>query len=88
MHVFCFLYIRYYNSKCSVKIIKLNCWIFFSEKTETFLEVFGNSEIRIQTEETLRGVASQLSVSVTETLETPTHSCLNTTLLKVPAFIK
>ncbi|XP_045924599.1 dynein axonemal assembly factor 3-like [Micropterus dolomieu] len=53
-----------------------------NEKTEVFLEVFGNSEIRSQTEETLRHAASQLSVSVTETLETPTHSCLNTTFLK------
>lgn len=61
---------------------------FFSEKTEVFLEVFGNSEIRNQTEETLRCAASQLSLSVTETLETPTHSCLNTTLLKVPSFVK
>ncbi|XP_044035020.1 dynein axonemal assembly factor 3-like [Siniperca chuatsi] len=53
-----------------------------NEKTEVFLEVFGNSEIRSQTEETLRRAASQLSLSVTETLETPTHPCLNTTLLK------
>lgn len=54
-----------------------------AEKTEVFLEVFGNSEIRSQTEETLRLAASQLSLSVTETLETATHPCLNTTLLKV-----
>ncbi|XP_073345879.1 dynein axonemal assembly factor 3-like isoform X1 [Pagrus major] len=53
-----------------------------NEKTEVFLEVFGNSEIRSQTEETLRCAASQLSLSVTEALETPTHPCLNTTLLK------
>ncbi|KAM3592636.1 uncharacterized protein V6R79_022597 [Siganus canaliculatus] len=53
-----------------------------NEKTEVFLELFGNSEIRSQTEETLRHAASQLSMSVTETPETPTHSCLNTTLLK------
>ncbi|XP_026172177.1 dynein assembly factor 3, axonemal isoform X2 [Mastacembelus armatus] len=51
------------------------------EKTEIFLEVFGNSEIRNQTEETLKQAALQLSLCVTETLET-THSCLNTTLLK------
>lgn len=67
--------------------MKLNCWInlsiLFSEKTEVFLEVFGNAEIRSLTEETLKFAASQLSLSVTETLETPTHSCLNTTLLKV-----
>ncbi|XP_035521159.1 dynein assembly factor 3, axonemal-like [Morone saxatilis] len=53
-----------------------------NEKTEVFLEVFGNSEIRSQTEEILRHAASQLSLSVTETLETATHTCLNTTLLK------
>ncbi|XP_071763452.2 dynein axonemal assembly factor 3 [Centroberyx gerrardi] len=52
------------------------------EKTEVFLEVFGNSEIRSQTEETLRRAASQLSLSVTDTLETATHSCLDTTQLK------
>ncbi|XP_051273481.1 dynein axonemal assembly factor 3-like [Dicentrarchus labrax] len=53
-----------------------------NEKTEVFLEVFGNSEIRSQTEEILRHAASQLSLSVTESLETATHTCLNTTLLK------
>ncbi|XP_022075621.2 dynein axonemal assembly factor 3 [Acanthochromis polyacanthus] len=53
-----------------------------NEKTEVFLEVFGNSEIRSQTEETLRHAASQLSTSVTETLEAASHACLNTTLLK------
>ncbi|KAM9336464.1 dynein axonemal assembly factor 3 [Symphorus nematophorus] len=53
-----------------------------NEKTEVFLEVFGNSEIRSQTEETLRCAASQLSLSVTETVETAAHPCLNTTLLK------
>ncbi|XP_030626133.1 dynein assembly factor 3, axonemal-like [Chanos chanos] len=50
------------------------------EKTEVFLEVFGNSEIRSQTEETLRHAASQLSASVT--LDTHTHPCLDTSLLK------
>eukprot|EP00064_Thunnus_orientalis_P019296 superscaffoldBa00004765_g19412 len=53
-----------------------------NEKTEVFLEVFGNSEIRSQTEEMLRRVASQLSLSITDTLDTVTHPCLNTTLLK------
>uniref|UniRef100_A0A3Q3B840 Dynein axonemal assembly factor 3 n=1 Tax=Kryptolebias marmoratus TaxID=37003 RepID=A0A3Q3B840_KRYMA len=53
-----------------------------NEKTEVFLEVFGNSEIRSQTEETLQRAASQLSLSVTETLEAARHACLNTTLLK------
>lgn len=56
----------------------------FLEKTEVFLELFGNSEIRSQTVETLKRAASQLSLSVTETQETPTHSCLDTTQLKVP----
>ncbi|KAK2820304.1 hypothetical protein Q5P01_023263 [Channa striata] len=53
-----------------------------NEKTELFLELFGNSEIRSQTEETLRHAALQLSLSVTDTLETVTNPCLNTTLLK------
>lgn len=53
-----------------------------NEKTEVFLEVFGNSEIRSQTEEMLRRVALQLSLSITDTLDTVTHPCLNTTLLK------
>ncbi|KAF3704481.1 Dynein assembly factor 3, axonemal [Channa argus] len=53
-----------------------------NEKTEVFLEVFGNCEIRSQTEEILRHAASQLSLSVTETLETVTNPCLNTSLLK------
>lgn len=56
----------------------------FSEKAEVFLELFGNSEIRSQTAETLKSAASQLLLSVTELQETPTHSCLNTTQLKVP----
>lgn len=68
----------------SFKISSFCC----SEKAEIFLEIFGNSEIRAQTEETLKCVASNLSQSVTETLETPTHSCLNTTSLKVPAGVK
>ncbi|CAJ1080957.1 dynein assembly factor 3%2C axonemal-like [Xyrichtys novacula] len=53
-----------------------------NEKTEIFLEVFGNSEIRCQTDEALKSVASQLSLGVTETLEKAAHPCLNTTLLK------
>lgn len=56
----------------------------FSEKTEVFLELFGNSEIRSQAAETLKCAASQLLLSVTETQETPTHSCLDTAQLKVP----
>ncbi|XDV47899.1 hypothetical protein PO909_017441 [Leuciscus waleckii] len=38
------------------------------EKTEVFLEVFGNSEIRKETEETLKHAAAQLSLSITNTL--------------------
>ncbi|XP_071319687.1 dynein axonemal assembly factor 3-like [Trachinotus anak] len=53
-----------------------------NEKTEVYLEVFGNSEIRSQTEEILRRAASQLSLCVTETMERAAHPCLNTTLLK------
>lgn len=52
------------------------------EKTEVFLEVFGNSEIRSHTEEILRHAASQLSVSVNDTLDTATNSCLDTASLK------
>ncbi|KAM9425866.1 dynein axonemal assembly factor 3 [Pholidichthys leucotaenia] len=51
-------------------------------KTEVFLEVFGNGEIRSQTKEILQHVASQLTLIVTETSETPNHTCLNTALLK------
>ncbi|KAM9837955.1 dynein axonemal assembly factor 3 [Aulostomus maculatus] len=54
-----------------------------NEKTEVFLEVFGNSEIRSQTEKTLKHVASNLILYVTDAQETTTHSCLNTSLLKV-----
>ncbi|KAM6897136.1 dynein axonemal assembly factor 3 [Xenentodon cancila] len=54
----------------------------FNEKTEVFLEVFGNSEIRSQTEEILQQTASQLSLFVTEMLEVSAHACLNTTFLK------
>ncbi|XP_014832998.1 PREDICTED: dynein assembly factor 3, axonemal isoform X1 [Poecilia mexicana] len=53
-----------------------------NERTEVFLELFGNTEIRSQTEETLRRAASQLILSVTETMEDPMNACLNTTLLK------
>ncbi|PWA21948.1 hypothetical protein CCH79_00015568, partial [Gambusia affinis] len=53
-----------------------------NEKTEVFLELFGNTEIRSQTEETLRRAASQLILSVTEITEDPINTCLNTTLLK------
>ncbi|KAK5620824.1 hypothetical protein CRENBAI_018224 [Crenichthys baileyi] len=53
-----------------------------NEKTEVFLELFGNTEIRSQTAETLRQAASQLILSVTETTEDAMHPCLNTTILK------
>ncbi|KAI1896302.1 hypothetical protein AGOR_G00093390 [Albula goreensis] len=52
------------------------------EKTEVFLEVFGNSEIRSQTEQTLKQTACQLSLAVTDTLNTPTNPCLDTTMLR------
>ncbi|XP_026114279.1 dynein assembly factor 3, axonemal [Carassius auratus] len=54
------------------------------KKTEVFLEVFGNSEIRKETEETLKHAASQLSLSITNTLfsDSDTHPCLDTSLLK------
>ncbi|KAG7492098.1 hypothetical protein MATL_G00011120 [Megalops atlanticus] len=52
------------------------------EKTEVFLEVFGNSEIRSQTEQTLRQTASQLCLAVTETLTKPANPCLDTTQLR------
>uniref|UniRef100_A0A672KT83 Dynein axonemal assembly factor 3 n=1 Tax=Sinocyclocheilus grahami TaxID=75366 RepID=A0A672KT83_SINGR len=54
------------------------------KKTEVFLEVFGNSEIRKETEETLRHAAAHLSLSVTNTLSSDSHShpCLDTSLLK------
>ncbi|RXN36834.1 dynein assembly factor axonemal [Labeo rohita] len=55
-----------------------------SKKTEVFLEVFGNSEIRKETEETLKHAAAQLSLSITNTLssDSHTHPCLDTSLLK------
>ncbi|XP_026875498.2 dynein assembly factor 3, axonemal [Electrophorus electricus] len=54
------------------------------EKTEVFLEVFGNTEIRCQTEETVKHVAALLLLSVTNTIDTHTqsHPCLDTSLLK------
>ncbi|KAF5903976.1 dynein assembly factor 3, axonemal, partial [Clarias magur] len=54
------------------------------EKTEVFLELFGNSEIRSQTDSKLKHIAARLSLSITESLDTDTslHPCLDTTLLK------
>lgn len=59
--------------------------LYFPEKTEVFLEVFGNSEIRKETEETLKHAAAQLSLSITNALfsDSHTHPCLDTSLLKV-----
>ncbi|XP_046906753.1 dynein axonemal assembly factor 3-like [Hypomesus transpacificus] len=51
------------------------------EKTEVFLELFGNSEVRSQTDDTLRHLAAQLSFSVSNRQEDP-HPCLNTSHLK------
>ncbi|KAF7708037.1 dynein axonemal assembly factor 3-like [Silurus meridionalis] len=54
------------------------------EKTEVFLELFGNSQVRSQTDTTLKQVAARLSAGVTDSLDTDTqtHPCLDTTLLK------
>lgn len=54
------------------------------KKTEVFLEVFGNSEIRKETEESVKQAAAQLSISITDSLSTDSlsHSCLDTSLLK------
>ncbi|XP_077406016.1 dynein axonemal assembly factor 3 [Vanacampus margaritifer] len=53
-----------------------------NEKTETFLEVFGNSLIRSQTDETMKRAASQLLLHVSDIPEADVHPCLNTSLLK------
>ncbi|RXN22893.1 dynein assembly factor axonemal [Labeo rohita] len=67
----------------TLSISKMN-QIQCQEKTEVFLEVFGNSEIRKETEETLKHAAAQLSLSITNTLssDSHTHPCLDTSLLK------
>ncbi|XP_073720256.1 dynein axonemal assembly factor 3 isoform X1 [Misgurnus anguillicaudatus] len=54
------------------------------KKTEVFLEIFGNSEIRSETEETLKHTAAELSLFITNTLssDSNTHPCLDTSLLK------
>ncbi|XP_048870412.1 dynein axonemal assembly factor 3-like isoform X2 [Brienomyrus brachyistius] len=52
------------------------------EKTEVFLEIFGNSEVRSQTEQVLRHMARQLSLGVTNTLTGLNNSCLDTTHLR------
>uniref|UniRef100_A0A3Q3DL24 Dynein axonemal assembly factor 3 n=1 Tax=Hippocampus comes TaxID=109280 RepID=A0A3Q3DL24_HIPCM len=53
-----------------------------NEKTELFLEVFGNSVIRSQTAETLKRAASQLLLHVSDIPESDAHPCLNVSLLK------
>ncbi|TRY69636.1 hypothetical protein DNTS_032752, partial [Danionella cerebrum] len=54
------------------------------KKTEVFLEVFGNSQIRKETEEVLKQSAAQLSLSITNSLSSDSHGhqCLNTSLLR------
>ncbi|XP_061562227.1 dynein axonemal assembly factor 3-like [Phycodurus eques] len=53
-----------------------------NEKTETFLEVFGNSVIRNQTHDTVKRLASQLWHHVSDIPESDAHPCFNTSLLK------
>ncbi|XP_027016812.2 dynein axonemal assembly factor 3 [Tachysurus fulvidraco] len=56
------------------------------EKTEVFLELFGNSEIRSETHNKLKHIAARLFLLVTDTMATETdthvHPCLDTSLLK------
>lgn len=56
-----------------------------AEKTEVFLELFGNSEIRHQTDAKLKQIAARLSRAITDSLDTDAriHPCLDTSLLKV-----
>lgn len=63
----------------------VNLCFMFSEKTEVFLEIFGNCEIRSETEEFLKQASSELCQSITNTLvsDSHTHPCLDTSLLKV-----
>ncbi|KAA0705154.1 Dynein assembly factor 3, axonemal [Triplophysa tibetana] len=55
------------------------------KKTEVFLEIFGNCEIRSETEEFLKQASRDLCQSITNTLvsDSHTHACLDTSLLKV-----
>ncbi|XP_057683098.1 dynein axonemal assembly factor 3-like isoform X2 [Corythoichthys intestinalis] len=53
-----------------------------NEKTEMFLEVFGNSVIRGQTDDTVKRVASQLLLHVSDIPDSDMHPCFNTALLK------
>ncbi|KAA0704472.1 Dynein assembly factor 3, axonemal [Triplophysa tibetana] len=54
------------------------------KKTEVFLEIFGNCEIRSETEEFLKQASRDLCQSITNTLvsDSHTHACLDTSLLK------
>ncbi|XP_061666446.1 dynein axonemal assembly factor 3-like isoform X2 [Syngnathoides biaculeatus] len=51
-------------------------------KTETFLEVFGNSLLRSQTDETVKRVASQLLLHVSDVPDSDGNPCLNASLFK------
>ncbi|XP_057178267.1 dynein axonemal assembly factor 3-like isoform X1 [Triplophysa rosa] len=55
------------------------------KKTEVFLEIFGNCEIRSETDEFLKHASAELSQSITNTpvsCDSHTHPCLDTSLLK------
>ncbi|KAK2855426.1 hypothetical protein Q7C36_007295 [Tachysurus vachellii] len=56
------------------------------EKTDVFLELFGNSKIRSETHDKLKHIAARLFLLVTDTMATETdthiHPCLDTSLLK------
>ncbi|KAG7335565.1 hypothetical protein KOW79_000258 [Hemibagrus wyckioides] len=58
------------------------------EKTDVFLELFGNSEIRSQTDDKLKHMAARLFLAVTDTMDADTdtdthiHPCLDTSFLK------
>ncbi|KAK3571777.1 hypothetical protein QTP86_018706, partial [Hemibagrus guttatus] len=56
------------------------------EKTDVFLELFGNSEIRSQTDDKLKHIAGRLFLAVTDTMDADTdthiHPCLDTSFLK------
>ncbi|XP_077359360.1 dynein axonemal assembly factor 3 [Festucalex cinctus] len=53
-----------------------------NEKTEMFLELFGNSVIRSPTDETMKRAAAQLLLHVSDIPEADVHPCFNTSLLK------
>ncbi|XP_077482498.1 dynein axonemal assembly factor 3 [Stigmatopora argus] len=53
-----------------------------NEKTEMFLELFGNSLIRSQTDDTVKRIASQLLLHVSDLPDSDVHPCFNTAFLK------